>query len=84
MSESLRDRLDRQREAGAAKRTSEVNATIGRAIDALRASAIAERSLQVGERAPTFELPNVRGETVRLGDLLGRCPVVLAFYRGAW
>ena len=27
---------------------------------------------------------NGRGEEIRLGDLLGRTAVVLAFYRGSW
>ena len=40
--------------------------------------------MHVGDRAPDFALPNVRGEEIRLGDLLGRGAVVLAFYRGGW
>lgn len=40
--------------------------------------------LQVGERAPDFELPNQRGETVRLSERLSGGPVVLSFYRGVW
>jgi peroxiredoxin len=37
--------------------------------------------LQTGERAPDFELHDVRGHLVRLSDFRGR-PVVLAFLRG--
>jgi peroxiredoxin Q/BCP len=36
--------------------------------------------VDVGQRAPDFELPDQRGEQVRLGDLLARGPVVLYFY----
>ncbi|MFG0307236.1 MAG: peroxiredoxin [Phycisphaerales bacterium JB040] len=36
--------------------------------------------LDVGERAPEFALPDERGETVRLSDLLNGGPVVLFFY----
>ncbi len=61
---------------------------ITRAVDdqiALLASAgLAQRALQVGETAPGFTLPNVRGAPVALQDLLRRGPVVLAFYRGGW
>ena len=34
--------------------------------------------------APDFSLPNVRGEEVRLSQLLAKGPVVLTFYRGGW
>jgi hypothetical protein len=47
-------------------------------------SGIAERSLRIGDKAPDFALPNVRGEQVKLSDLLARGPVVVAFYRGVW
>ncbi len=41
-------------------------------------------ALAVGDRAADFELPNARGQRVRLADRLERGPVVLIFYRGAW
>jgi peroxiredoxin len=41
-------------------------------------------ALQVGESAPSFELPNARGQDVELNALLASGPVVLVFYRGAW
>jgi len=47
-------------------------------------SGIAERSLKVGEKAPDFELPNPKGESVNLHSLLEKGPVVLNFYRGGW
>lgn len=37
--------------------------------------------VDVGDRAPGFELPNQHGETVRLDELLDR-PLVLFFYPG--
>jgi peroxiredoxin len=40
--------------------------------------------IAVGEHAPGFEAPDVRGELVRLDDRLATGPVVLTFYRGAW
>jgi peroxiredoxin len=41
-------------------------------------------ALTVGDRAADFELPNAQGRRIRLADQLGRGPVVLTFYRGAW
>jgi cytochrome oxidase Cu insertion factor (SCO1/SenC/PrrC family) len=42
-------------------------------------SNIAMHSLQVGEAAPDFELPNRAGRPVRLSDLLREGPIVLTF-----
>ncbi len=36
---------------------------------------------QVGEVAPDFELPRVKGESVKLSDYFGQKPVLLAFTR---
>jgi len=38
----------------------------------------------VGQGAPDFTMPNARGGTVTLSDLLREGPVVLTFYRGGW
>ncbi|NET38304.1 MAG: peroxiredoxin [Cyanothece sp. SIO1E1] len=37
-------------------------------------------SVQVGDRAPAFTLPNQSGTPVNLTDLLGQKPIVLYFY----
>lgn len=34
--------------------------------------------------APPFSLPNQKGETQSLAQLLGKGPVLLAFHRGTW
>ncbi len=47
-------------------------------------SGIAEGCLRLGERAPAFTLPNVRGCQVSLQSVLAGGPVVLSFYRGGW
>jgi peroxiredoxin len=36
--------------------------------------------IQVGEKAPDFELPDQDGKNVRLSDFLGKLNVILAFY----
>ncbi len=48
------------------------------------AEAMPDPGLEVGERAPDFELVNALGHRVRLSEHLARGPVVLSFYRGAW
>lgn len=52
-------------------------------IDRLRADGVTP-GIEVGEPAPSFALPNVRGELVSLDDRLADGPVVVSFYRGAW
>lgn len=82
--ETLAEQLAGQRRRSAARRTAEQQAAIAAGVDLVRASGITERAPAPGAHAPDFTLPNVRGEEIRLGDLLGRGPVVLAFYRGGW
>lgn len=43
-----------------------------------------ESAIQIGSKAPDFELPNAEGDLRRLSDMLDRGPVVLSFYRGGW
>ena len=47
-------------------------------------SGITAKALKVGDKAPDFTLPSVRGEAVTLSNLLAKGPAVLTFYRGAW
>ncbi len=41
-------------------------------------------AVNVGDKAPLFELANANGELVSMDDLLVKGPVVLTFYRGVW
>jgi hypothetical protein len=50
----------------------------------LAQSGIAEKSLNVGDKAPAFSLPNGAGKTVASADLLSKGPLVVSFYRGGW
>jgi hypothetical protein len=81
---TLSEQLVAQFERGRASRPPELVATLESVIGALRESRFVEGALKVGGRAPEFALANVRGDTIRLGDLLGRGAVVLSFYRGGW
>lgn len=67
-----------------AGRSAETLAVMDRATQDLQQSGLVDRSLKVGDRVPSFSLPNATGKTVDLASLLGQGPVVLSFYRGAW
>ncbi len=53
-------------------------------IDELRARFPLEGVLAVGDAAPDFALPGVRGRMIALSKGLHNGPVILAFYRGGW
>ncbi len=55
-----------------------------RHIEQLRNGAIAQSMLKVGDRAPAIALGNAKGETVDVGTLLKKGPVIVNFYRGGW
>jgi peroxiredoxin len=59
-------------------------ATIDRAAEELKASALAEGALKVGDIAPLFELPDGDGMMWRSADMLRTGPLVVTFYRGRW
>jgi len=41
-------------------------------------------TLEAGDRAPLFTLPNQKGTPVSLETALARGPVLLGFHRGTW
>jgi peroxiredoxin len=57
---------------------------VERGIAQSRADAVASGALRAGARAPDFELPDQRGELVRLTQVLMRGPAIVVFYRGGW
>jgi peroxiredoxin len=58
--------------------------TIDRTVGELQAARLAERALKVGDKAPSFELPDGDGMLWRSADLLSRGPLIVVFYRGRW
>jgi hypothetical protein len=81
---TLRETLDRIREAAKTRIPHEVREVMERSTDELRRSGIMDRIVRVGQAAPDFTLPNTAGTKVRLADLRAHGPVVLSFYRGRW
>ena len=55
-----------------------------RATAELKASGILDRTLKVGDRAPSFTLFNQEHRQVASGDLLRQGPLVVGFFRGHW
>jgi peroxiredoxin len=51
---------------------------------AIRKSGLTQTALQVGQKAPQFQLPDHTGKRVASKALLRKGPVVLVFYRGGW
>ncbi len=81
---TLKEQLDAHRAQSRAKRPPEWQAIIDGAVEDLRRSGLADRSLKPGDKAPEFTLPNATGTMVRSADLLARSHVVVSFYRGGW
>ena len=80
---SLKEELAEYR-AGWFKRVpAERQAIMERHIAQLR-DGLAKTALKVGDRAPSIVLGNAKGETVDVGALLKKGPVIVAFYRGGW
>ena len=81
---SLAEKLDELR-AGSAKRLPEEMRTLAaELVKNLRASAILDGVIKVGDTLPPFALANRDGVEVRSGDLLAAGPLVLTVFRGSW
>jgi len=81
---ALEDTLRGIREASAKRIPADKAAVMHRATEDLRVSGIMDRLIKVGDRLPSFALPNAYGQDVRSSDLLAQGPLVLTFFRGAW
>jgi hypothetical protein len=81
---TLKERLDRMREASAAQIPAEARAVMERAAAQLHASGIRDRVARPGQRLPEFALQDTTGATIRSGDVLARGPLVVTLYRGDW
>src|SRR5712691_1561526 len=62
----------------------EIQAIHARAVEELKRSGAAERALQLGSKAPSFELTDQDGKLVRSSELLQSGPLVICFFRGRW
>ena len=81
---ALQEQLDRLKAGFEAKAPRDALDIMHRATDDLRNSGIMQEVLQIGDKAPDFELKNASENMIRSNDLLSGGPVVLSFYRGKW
>jgi peroxiredoxin len=80
----LKEQLAEYRAGWYQRVPAERQAIMQRHIESLRNGAIARSMLKTGDRAPPIVLPNTKGETVDVGALLAKGPVIVTFYRGGW
>lgn len=57
---------------------------IGTANANFQASFNSKSAIQVGDKLPSFRLPNAIGKEVNSADLLAEGPILVTFYRGEW
>jgi len=84
MSKSLAEQTRETVEAFIGGLSADLQQTVGEVFQRLLNSNITDHAKAVGDTAPEFRLPNVRGGYTSLSELLKRGPVVLSFYRGGW
>ncbi|GHC55653.1 peroxiredoxin-like family protein [Ulvibacter litoralis] len=76
--------LDVKRKEGIAKYSEEKNQIYTEGIAAVATSGILDKAINVGDKAPNFNLKNALNESVSLYNELEKGPVVLTWYRGGW
>jgi peroxiredoxin len=81
---ALKDQLAEYRAGWHQRVPAERKAIMERHIQQLRQGAVARTMLKVGDRVPPVALPNAKGETVDIINLLEKGPVIVSFYRGGW
>lgn len=84
MSKTLAEQTQETVEAFIGGLPEEVQQTVGGVMQRLMSSNITDNASNVGDKAPEFRLPNVKGGDTTLSELLESGPVVLSFYRGGW
>ncbi len=84
LNQELKQAIEAFQQEMLSKIPADIRSTLQRTTEDLVKTGIADRALTVGDTAPDFSLPNVRGEQVSLSGRLDKGPVVLAFYRGNW
>ncbi|HEX5657536.1 MAG TPA: peroxiredoxin-like family protein [Polyangiales bacterium] len=80
----LQDELDRFRADFESKVPADALRIMHRSTASLISSRQAESALQVGDRAPSFDLPDPTGQQHASARLLAAGPLVVTFYRGVW
>ena len=81
---SLKADIDQLIEKSSKRSPQDIQNIMAADTERLKQAGIEDNSRKVGDRAPSFTLPNAKGEQVSSADLLAKGPLVLSFYRGGW
>ena len=81
---SLKAELEEFKAQFLAKFPAEKAAIMARADAELATKQIEQSALKVGDKAPSFTLPDATGKSVSLADTLKNGPTIVIFYRGGW
>jgi peroxiredoxin len=81
---TLKEELDQRRLIMRRFVPAAAQAINNRAIEEIRQTGLASKALKVGEKAPSFILPDVNGKSVSSPDLLAKGPLIVTFMRGRW
>src|SRR6266436_688042 len=79
---TLEEELRELREAGRADE--KLQSAYEDLVNRLGRAETADRALKVGDRMPSFILPNAEGRLVVSDELMARGPLVISFFRGNW
>jgi peroxiredoxin len=79
---TLEEELRELREAGRAD--GKLQSAYEDLVNRLGRAETADRALKVGDRMPSFILPNAEGRLVVSDELMARGPLVISFFRGNW
>ena len=81
---SLQEKLQEISKQSGGKIPDETRHKMARATQELKDSGQAERAVGVGDKMPSFALPNTNDEMISSTDLLKNGDLVVTFYRGVW
>lgn len=81
---NLTEQLLQKKQEGAAKIPKEIYGQMTKATQDLVDKHLSEKAPKKGEVIPNFNLPNSKGTTISLADVLEKGKVVISFYRGGW
>ena len=81
---SLKEELGKLKDQSSQKLPQETLSVMAADTERLKQSGIVGRSLKIGDKIPSFSLPDVKGESISSTELLKKGLLVLSFYRGGW
>ncbi len=81
---SLSEQTKRLTEDFINSQSAENQTIIQDAFATISATDFGANALRKGDQAKNFQLPNAKGGTTTLEDLLAQGPIVISFYRGGW